>query len=428
MSALVDLAARRALDARRARAEAETLARLAADVGTDDPLHALVGSLRTRVPPRRRRAACAPNGDGWEVEAADGDPGPDDARRRPTPSRTSATAPCSRWSGPRLDRRRPPGAQRVRRAARRRCASAPGSSTEAATAICARSGERAARRAAASGVARPADTARVDQGRGVEPAPARRHVEQGRRRRVPRDDRGRSRSPQRARRQPARHEPPAGRRDRTDRCGAVHLEEVVPAALASLGERARTVESDVSESLPPVDGDAALLERVIANLVENALKWSPPEHAGPRRGGRGARPRRTCASSTAGPASRAPSATGSSSRSNAWAISTAATGVGLGLAVARGFVAAMGGELELEDTPGGGTTAIVTLKAARDDAGSSSSTTNRRSCARSSRTSRRAATTSTRPAPARSRCSSRPATGPTSSSSTSACPTSPAST
>ena len=40
------------------------------------------------------------------------------------------------------------------------------------------------------------------------------------------------------------------------------------------------------------------------------------------------------------------------------------TGVGLGLAVARGFVAAMGGELELEDTPGGGTTAIVTLKAA----------------------------------------------------------------
>ena len=40
------------------------------------------------------------------------------------------------------------------------------------------------------------------------------------------------------------------------------------------------------------------------------------------------------------------------------------TGVGLGLAVARGFVTAMGGELELEDTPGGGTTAIVTLKAA----------------------------------------------------------------
>ena len=33
-----------------------------------------------------------------------------------------------------------------------------------------------------------------------------------------------------------------------------------------------------------------------------------------------------------------------------------ATGVGLGLAVARGFAEAMGGELRAEDTPGGGTT------------------------------------------------------------------------
>ena len=36
----------------------------------------------------------------------------------------------------------------------------------------------------------------------------------------------------------------------------------------------------------------------------------------------------------------------------------------LGHAVARGFVAAMGGEIELEDTPGGGLTAVVRLRAA----------------------------------------------------------------
>ncbi len=36
-------------------------------------------------------------------------------------------------------------------------------------------------------------------------------------------------------------------------------------------------------------------------------------------------------------------------------------GVGLGLAIARGFVEAMDGELVLEDTPGGGTTAVVRL-------------------------------------------------------------------
>ena len=39
-------------------------------------------------------------------------------------------------------------------------------------------------------------------------------------------------------------------------------------------------------------------------------------------------------------------------------------GVGLGLAIARGFVEAMGGELAIEDTPGGGTTMVVSLPAA----------------------------------------------------------------
>ena len=38
-------------------------------------------------------------------------------------------------------------------------------------------------------------------------------------------------------------------------------------------------------------------------------------------------------------------------------------GVGLGLALTRGFVDAVGGELDLEDTPGGGCTAVVRLAA-----------------------------------------------------------------
>jgi len=37
------------------------------------------------------------------------------------------------------------------------------------------------------------------------------------------------------------------------------------------------------------------------------------------------------------------------------------SGVGLGLAIARGFIDAMGGELILEDTPGGGVTMVVSL-------------------------------------------------------------------
>jgi two-component system sensor histidine kinase KdpD len=39
-------------------------------------------------------------------------------------------------------------------------------------------------------------------------------------------------------------------------------------------------------------------------------------------------------------------------------------GVGLGLAVVKGFVEAMGGEVEADDTPGGGLTVVVRLRRA----------------------------------------------------------------
>jgi two-component system, OmpR family, sensor histidine kinase KdpD len=42
---------------------------------------------------------------------------------------------------------------------------------------------------------------------------------------------------------------------------------------------------------------------------------------------------------------------------------TDGTGVGLGLAIGRGFIEAMAGELTIEDTPGGGTTMVVRLPA-----------------------------------------------------------------
>jgi len=41
-------------------------------------------------------------------------------------------------------------------------------------------------------------------------------------------------------------------------------------------------------------------------------------------------------------------------------------GVGLGLAVSRGFAEAVGGELDLEDTPGGGCTLVVRLPQRED--------------------------------------------------------------
>lgn len=44
------------------------------------------------------------------------------------------------------------------------------------------------------------------------------------------------------------------------------------------------------------------------------------------------------------------------------------TGVGLGLAVARGFAEAVGGTLSAEDTPGGGLTMVLSLPSVADSA------------------------------------------------------------
>jgi two-component system sensor histidine kinase KdpD len=143
----------------------------------------------------------------------------------------------------------------------------------------------------------------------------------------------------------------------------VGLEEVVPAAIKGLGDRGHAVEMRVEETLPRVHADAALLERVVANLVDNALAWSPPDQtvrveAGAIAGrvdlrvvdrGPGIPPDQR--ERVFQPFQRL------GDQSNG-------AGTGLGLAVAHGFVEAMGGEITVEDTPGGGLTMIVGFEAA----------------------------------------------------------------
>ena len=46
-------------------------------------------------------------------------------------------------------------------------------------------------------------------------------------------------------------------------------------------------------------------------------------------------------------------------------MAAAADGVGLGMSIAQGFMQAMHGRLELDDTPGGGLTVIIVLPLAR---------------------------------------------------------------
>jgi two-component system sensor histidine kinase KdpD len=143
---------------------------------------------------------------------------------------------------------------------------------------------------------------------------------------------------------------------------AVALEEVIPAALAGLSEVDR-VDADVPETLPRVQADAALLERAVANVVENALKWSPTDtrvrveacvaegRVDLRVVDRGAGIPIAQREHVFQPFQRL----GDSSND---------TGVGLGLAVARGFVEAMGGTITVDDTPGGGVTIDIGLELA----------------------------------------------------------------
>jgi two-component system sensor histidine kinase KdpD len=143
----------------------------------------------------------------------------------------------------------------------------------------------------------------------------------------------------------------------------VALEEVVPAAVHGLGARAEQVDVHVSEDLPPVLADAALLERAVANVVENAARASAPDgsvriEAGVFNGrvdlrvvDRGPGIARAQRDQVFEPFQRL----GDAHEGN---------GVGLGLAVARGFMDAMGGTIEIDDTPGGGTTVVLTLPAA----------------------------------------------------------------
>jgi two-component system sensor histidine kinase KdpD len=145
----------------------------------------------------------------------------------------------------------------------------------------------------------------------------------------------------------------------------VGLDEVVFAALASLSRETSTVLVDVPETLPRVLADAALLERAIANLVDNALTWTPPDRslrveAGPA--GRGIDVR-VVDRGPGIPEEQREAVFRPFQRLGDG--SSAPNGVGLGLAVAKGFVEAMGGELILEDTPGGGLTSVISLPTAQ---------------------------------------------------------------
>ena len=146
----------------------------------------------------------------------------------------------------------------------------------------------------------------------------------------------------------------------------VTIDDVLARTLDSLGRNADRVSVAVPEELPPVNADPGLLERVIGNLLENALRVSPTD-----------RPPLVTASAHQSRVQvrivdYGPGLADSAKQRvflpfQRLGDTSNTTGVGLGLALARGLAEAMSGSLTPEDTPGGGLTMVLTLAGAPDE-------------------------------------------------------------
>ncbi len=144
----------------------------------------------------------------------------------------------------------------------------------------------------------------------------------------------------------------------------VDVEEIASRALLTLD--ARGVVLKIAEGLPSVMADDGLLERVLANLIDNALRYTPEG-------------RKVSIAATPLPTSHAAyiqiqvADQGPGAHPGGWEEmfvpfqrlgDTTPGGVGLGLAIARGFTEAMGGSISPSTTPGGGLTMTIRLPAA----------------------------------------------------------------
>ncbi|WP_235683719.1 sensor histidine kinase [Mycolicibacterium fluoranthenivorans] len=152
----------------------------------------------------------------------------------------------------------------------------------------------------------------------------------------------------------------------------VYLEETVQRALLGISKGVTgfprkeldRVKVEVGDAV--VMADSGLLERVLANLVDNALRYSPVN-----------RPVRVTAGQVGdrvliavvdeGPGIPRGTEDQLFEPFQRLGDRDTSTGVGLGLSVARGFVEAMGGTITATDTPGGGLTIEIDLAATAKD-------------------------------------------------------------
>ena len=149
----------------------------------------------------------------------------------------------------------------------------------------------------------------------------------------------------------------------------VYLEEAVPRALLGIGRRATGFGGEAVDRVKvEVDGavvmaDSGLLERVLANVIDNALRYSQDAPVRVTAGRVGDRV--LIAVADEGPGIARGTGEQLFAPFQRLGDHDTSTGIGLGLSVARGFVESMGGTIASADTPGGGLTIEIDLAAPR---------------------------------------------------------------
>ncbi len=151
----------------------------------------------------------------------------------------------------------------------------------------------------------------------------------------------------------------------------VYLEEVVQRALVSIGGR-HTIYGRASIDRVKVEvggtvamGDAGLLERVLSNVIDNALRYAPASIVRVNAGQVG--PRVLINIVDDGPGVSKGAAEQMFQPFQRLGDFDTTTGLGLGLSVAKGFVEAMDGTITASDTPGGGLTIVIDMAAPLQD-------------------------------------------------------------
>jgi two-component system, OmpR family, sensor histidine kinase KdpD len=151
----------------------------------------------------------------------------------------------------------------------------------------------------------------------------------------------------------------------------VYLEEVVQRALVGIGGR-NTIYGRAGIDRVKVEvggtvamGDPGLLERVLSNVIDNALRYAPESVVRVNAGQVGTRVLINVVDE--GPGVSKGAADEMFQPFQRLGDFDTTTGLGLGLSVARGFVEAMSGTITASDTPGGGLTILVDLAAPPDE-------------------------------------------------------------